>query len=80
LRARGNPFVFDTPPVASQDRRKPAPNAAIVELHVRVQRERLGDPLSLLLRQPAEVELIVIAEDFAPTAQWPAAAWLLSSP
>ena len=57
---------FEPAPVAAQHRRKPAADAAVVELHVLVGTECRKHQLALRFRQPAEIELVVIAQEQAP--------------
>ena len=57
---------FQPPPVASQHRRQPAANAAVVELHALVGTERLEHSLALRLGQPAEVEFVMVAQEQSP--------------
>ena len=52
--------------VAIEHGRKPTSDAAVVELHLRLGPERIEHRLPLLLRQPTEVEFIVVAQEHAP--------------
>ena len=57
---------FEPPLVAAQHRREPAADAAIVKLHVLVGAERLEHGCALRLGEPAEIELVVVAQEQAP--------------
>ena len=51
------------PAISVQHRRQPAANAAVVKLHLRLRREGGKHLLPLPLGQPAEIELVVIAQE-----------------
>ena len=52
--------------VAVQHRRQPPPDAAVVELHVGIGPEGGEHGLALLVGEATEIELIVIAQEYAP--------------
>src|SRR5206468_12830104 len=52
--------------VAVEHGREPPANAAVVKLRVGIGGERRENRLALLLAKPAEVELVVIAQEHAP--------------
>ena len=54
------------PPAVAEHRRQPAADPPVVELHAWLRAEALEDRLPLLLRQAAEVELVVVAEELGP--------------
>src|SRR5688572_15134006 len=61
-------YAGGTPRVAAiaERRRQSAPQAAVVQLHRPVGTEALEDELPLLLAKPAEIELVVIAQERRP--------------
>src|SRR3954463_4492184 len=54
----------------TQHGRQPAANAAVVQLHRLLRTELLEDQRALLLREAAEVELVVVAEEVHPLRRW----------
>ena len=52
--------------IVVEHRRETAPDAAIVKLHLFFRTERLEHALALRVRQAAEIELIMAAEEVHP--------------
>jgi hypothetical protein len=50
----------------AEHRRQPPADAAVVQLHQLLGAEALEDRRPLLLRQPPEVELVVVAKELRP--------------
>ena len=57
---------LDTPPVTIEHGHEPAPDAALIELHFFLGSEACENALALLLGQPAEIQLVVIAQKQTP--------------
>ena len=57
---------FQPPAVAAQHRGEPAPDAAPVKLHVRLRPKLLEHGLTLLLAQPSQVQLVMVAQEIGP--------------